>query len=301
MNPTPQHLRILVVDDSPIDRLFATRLLEQHAGWNIIGAEDGAAAWAMIEQEPPDLVVTDMQMPVMDGLTLVGKIKALYPNLPVILITSQGSEMAAAESLRVGATSYTPKAFLQKDLGRTCEYVLDLANHVAHPITNRASFEQRFMLNNDCGLVMPLIEHLQNFMPNWTENFRLQLGMAIGEAMVNAMHHGNLELCSSLREEENGASYHELAKSRQQQAPFCDRRVSVQAEFNQDELKISVSDEGAGFDPYAIADPRDATNVTKLHGRGLLLIRSFMDEVTYNDMGNQITMVKRRDAGQSAC
>ncbi|MEQ1906243.1 MAG: response regulator [Pirellulaceae bacterium] len=301
MTPTIPISRILVVDDSPIDRVFATRLLEQHAGWAISVAENGEVAWSIIEQEPPDLVVTDLQMPVMNGLDLVRKIKATYPNLPVILITAQGSEAVAAESLREGATSYTPKSFLQKDLVRTCEYVLDLANHITHPVTNRTTFEQRFVLNNDCGLVMPLIEHLQNFMPTWTENFRLQLGMAIGEAMVNAMHHGNLELCSSMREEEHGCCYHQLAKSRQQELPFSDRRISIQAEFNQEQLKISVSDEGAGFDPEAIADPRDSLNVTKLHGRGLLLIRSFMDEVIYNDRGNQITMIKRRDPEQSAC
>lgn len=287
--------RILVVDDSPIDRLLATRLLEKHSEWQIEQAENGRDAWRQIEAEPPDLVITDMQMPEMDGLALVNHVKGKYPNLPVILITAKGSEQAAAESLRGGATSYTPKAFLQKDLLRTCEYVIDLANHISYPsVTNRASFEQRFVLQNDCGMVMPLIEHLQNHMPDWADPCRLQLGMAIGEAIVNAMHHGNLEVSSSCRDAEENSTYYQMISERRNQIPFADRRVNVQAQFGQEELRISVIDEGLGFNPFTVADPRDPENLTKLHGRGLLLIRSFMDEVLHNDRGNEITMIKQR-------
>lgn len=294
MKHSPITQRILLVDDCAVDRFLARRILEQRPQWSVEEAENGQVAWQLIEESPPDLVITDLQMPQMDGLTLVNQIKHRFPNLPVILITSHGSESAATESLRGGATSYTPKDCLAKDLLRTCEYVLDLARHVSHPVTNRSTFEQRFVLGNDCSLIMPLIEHLQNFMPIWAEECRLQMGMAIGEALVNAIHHGNLEVCSSTREGEHDGRYYELVKARQIESPFCDRRVNVQAQFNQDELKISVSDEGHGFDPLTVVDPRDAAHVTRLHGRGLLLIRSFMDEVQHNPAGNQITMIKRR-------
>lgn len=289
--------RILVVDDSPVDRMLAARLLEEHRQWQVEQAENGRIAWEMIEENPPHLVVTDMQMPEMDGLTLVSQVKRKYPNLPIILTTSKGSETVAADSLREGATSYTPKAFLQKDLRRTCQYVLDLANHISFPsVTNRATFEQRFVLHNDCAMVMPLIEHLQNHMPAWSDPCRLQLGMAIGEALINAMHHGNLEVSSSCRDLEDTSAYYQMIKARREQPPFCDRRVNVQVQFNQECVSVSVTDEGQGFNPLAVADPRDPENLTKLHGRGLLLIRSFMDDVFHNDCGNQITMVKHRES-----
>ncbi len=293
MNETTMLRRILVVDDSPIDRLLVTRILKQNSEWQIEEAQNGAEAFACVRADPPDLVITDLQMPEMDGLALVKNIKLLYPNLPVILITAQGSEVAAVECLRGGATSYTPKTAIHQDLVRTTLYVLELADHVAtKPYANRAQFQQRFMLANDCHLVMPLIEHLQSHMPAWSESCRLQLGMAIGEALVNAMHHGNLEVCSSLRCGDE-ASYHDTVRSRRGEKPFCDRRVSIHADFSSESMQIRISDEGAGFNPDSVPDPRAEENITKLSGRGLLLIRSFMDEVTHNDCGNEITLIKR--------
>ena len=55
-----------------------------------------------------------------------------------------------------------------------------------------------------------------------------------------------------------------------------------------------VRDEGPGFDPATLPDPTDPSNLERVGGRGLLLIRTFMDEVRHNESGNEITFVKRR-------
>ena len=55
-----------------------------------------------------------------------------------------------------------------------------------------------------------------------------------------------------------------------------------------------ITDEGPGFDPSSLPDPTDLENLEKASGRGLLLIRTFMDEVQHNDRGNELTMVFRR-------
>jgi signal transduction histidine kinase/DNA-binding response OmpR family regulator/HPt (histidine-containing phosphotransfer) domain-containing protein len=59
-----------------------------------------------------------------------------------------------------------------------------------------------------------------------------------------------------------------------------------------------VRDEGPGFDPASLPDPTDPASLGETHGRGLLLIRTFMDEVTYNEAGNEITMTKRYGEGR---
>jgi anti-sigma regulatory factor (Ser/Thr protein kinase) len=55
---------------------------------------------------------------------------------------------------------------------------------------------------------------------------------------------------------------------------------------------VVVRDEGPGFDPARIPDPTDPDNLERLTGRGILLMRTFMDEIRYNDAGNEVTMVK---------
>jgi anti-sigma regulatory factor (Ser/Thr protein kinase) len=111
---------------------------------------------------------------------------------------------------------------------------------------------------------------------------------------VNAIHHGNLEISSSLRESDE-RTYYNLAEERRHQEPYVDRRVHVFAKETNREAMYVIRDEGPGFDPRTLPDPTDPTNIEKVSGRGILLIRTFMDEVNHNKTGNEITMIKRRD------
>jgi anti-sigma regulatory factor (Ser/Thr protein kinase) len=124
---------------------------------------------------------------------------------------------------------------------------------------------------------------------------RVRLGVAVEEALLNGIHHGNLELDSKLRQGNNNA-YAELGEQRRRLQPYCDRRVHVQLKIDSEQAVLIIRDEGPGFDPKIIPDPNDPENLTKPSGRGLLLIRTFMDSVFHNATGNQITMIKRRRA-----
>ena len=90
----------------------------------------------------------------------------------------------------------------------------------------------------------------------------------------------------------------DLVAERRGQPPYQDRRVRFTVKHSQAEVVFVVRDEGSGFNPALLPDPRDPANLDKHSGRGLLLIRTFMDEVIHNERGNQITMVKRLDSGE---
>ena len=107
---------VLVVDDNPIDRLRAGRLIEQDARCHVSYAEDGTQAIACLANRPISVIVTDLQMEGMDGLNLVRAIRTQYSSVPIIVMTGHGSEEAAMEALRVGATDYVPKQRLAQDL-----------------------------------------------------------------------------------------------------------------------------------------------------------------------------------------
>ena len=126
----------------------------------------------------------------------------------------------------------------------------------------------------------------------------LEIAMALEESLSNAVVHGNLEIDSVMREDAD--EFRQLVKSRSTQLPFRARRVKVQVDLMSSAIRLTVTDEGPGFAPEDVPDPLDPANQSRRYGRGLLLIRSFMDEVNHNARGNQITMVKRHPPAAQA-
>jgi anti-sigma regulatory factor (Ser/Thr protein kinase) len=124
----------------------------------------------------------------------------------------------------------------------------------------------------------------------------VRISTALQEALVNAIEHGNLELDSSLREG-LGDEYVELAAERRRQSPYSERKVHLTASFSREKATWTIRDEGRGFDPESLPDPTDPANLHRVSGRGLLLIRTFMDEVEFNQQANEIRMSKRRPVG----
>ena len=118
---------ILVVDDSAVDRRLVGGLLEKDDHWRVEYAENGSEALTRMKDAAPDLVITDLQMPEMDGLELVAAARVHCPQVPVILITAYGSEMLAVEALEQGAATYVPKTQLADKLSDTVKDVLALA------------------------------------------------------------------------------------------------------------------------------------------------------------------------------
>ncbi len=289
---------VLVVDDSAMDRHLAGAIVQKMAGWQATFAGNGVEALASLQQKAPDVVLTDMLMPEMDGLQLVQAIRSKYPLVPVILMTAHGSEDIAIQALQKGAASYVPKKSLARDLAETLEQVLAASKtkQQEQRLLGRLDhFESRFILENDTGLIPPLVGHLEediNRLKLSEPSGLVLLGVALHEALTNAILHGNLELSSTLRETDE-KEYYRLSVERRNQEPYRDRRVCVTARFTRAELTFIVRDDGQGFDPNTLPDPTDPSNLGKVSGRGLLLIQTFMDSVKHNPEGNEITMIKR--------
>jgi len=292
---------VLVVDDSAMDRLLASSLIENLGGWSVQSAENGSEALAALGRQRPDLVLTDLLMPGMDGLELVQAIRANHPLVPVILMTGHGSEDIAIKALKAGAASYVPKKSLARDLEETLDQVMSaskLDRDQRRLVQFQTHLETHFVLENDPTLIPPLVGLLEENLArmNLCEPGGLVLlGVALHEAMSNAIFHGNLEVSSELREQDE-AGYYKLAQERRHQKPWSDRRVYVTVRMSRLEAVFVIKDDGGGFDPSALPDPTDPTNLERVSGRGLLLIQTFMDRVEHNEVGNQITMSKRRYA-----
>ena len=296
---------VLVVDDSLVDRRLAAGLLSKNPDIAVVEACDGKEGLIQIEVAMPDAVLTDLQMPEMNGLELVAAIRKKYPRIPVVLMTAQGSEEIAVQALQLGASSYVPKKHLAQDLLPTIERILasigDARNNsrlMDH--MTRTDFE--FTLINDVTLIPSAVTYLREGVTQLKlcgEADRLRIGIAIEEALLNALFHGNLEVNSELRAMDDRAFY-ELAKQRSVEAPYWDRRIHVHAMFTRSEATFVIRDDGPGFDFSSLSDPTDPANLDRPYGRGVLLMRTFMHKVSYNETGNEVTLVKYSEQASEA-
>jgi CheY-like chemotaxis protein/anti-sigma regulatory factor (Ser/Thr protein kinase) len=299
---------ILVVDDSPVDRALVGQLLELETDYHVEYASDGSEALEHLEAKLPVAVLADLQMPVMDGMQLVKVMHKQYPNVPVILMTAFGSEDIALEALLVGAADYVPKSRLTSDLVEAIKSVLALTvSDRPHKRLAQCMLREeiQYELDNDLLLIPPLVEQLQNIaldMGLIDPACQRRFARSITEALRNAIYHGNLELpFDHIRPmDRNAAASQRFLAERLQRDPYGKRRVHVLAQFTRQEVSITVRDEGPGFDFSKLPDVQVVPSLLcEGEGRGLVLMRMFMDEVRIKPPGNEITLVKRaRDTAE---
>ncbi|MCG6158213.1 response regulator [Rubinisphaera margarita] len=290
--------RVLIVDDSALDRQIAGTWV-QKAGCIPLYAVDGQEALDKIRQDRPDIVLTDLNMPKIDGLALVKSLNVSHPALPIILMTAYGSEQIAVEALQAGASSYVPKANFRENLQQALQTVISVISAEQQRELVRQfhqTTECRFILGYEPGGSQALISFIGESMTRlgFCDNSTLlRISTALAEALINATDHGNLELDSKLREGGNN-DYHQLGQERMRKHPYRDRRVHVTVNLSPSDARFVIRDEGPGFDPSTLPDPTDPENLLRPSGRGVMLMRSFLDHVSYSASGNEVTLVKSR-------
>lgn len=146
---------------------------------------------------------------------------------------------------------------------------------MAHPVNPEPD---EVPMENDLVLELPSdvrsIEHAVEYVvrrcpacAHHAQRLRLNFRVGLTEALSNAMLYGNADDPS--------------------------KRVRVEVTLSEGAIRARVTDEGRGFDPYSIPDPTCPENLMKSGGRGLFLMRQLLDEVWFNDQGNQVTLVLR--------
>ena len=164
--------RILIVDDEPDMLENCSRILSRQ-GYACLTAENGRAALAILEREHPDLLLTDLKMPEMDGMALLQHAHATDPALPVIMITGFASIESAVAAVREGAFDYLPKSFSVDQLRVAVERAL---RHRGLQIENRNLRQQ---LQQTLGL-----ENVVGRSPAMTQVFELVKKAARSEANI---------------------------------------------------------------------------------------------------------------------
>ena len=153
--------RILVVDDEANARSALAELLED-AGYFVASAADGRAALAQLEQFDPDIVLTDLKMPVMDGLALIERGKPAAPHAAFVVMTAFGTIATAVEAIKLGAESYLTKPLELDSVLAIIERSLEKVALSREAAALRRRIDERFQFDQIIGEHPSMQELMKN-------------------------------------------------------------------------------------------------------------------------------------------
>jgi CheY-like chemotaxis protein len=294
--------KVLVVEDSATDMAMMRALLDR-AGYDVCTANNGLEAIELLHRELPDAVVTDLQMPEMNGEELVCRVADEFPTVPVVLATAHGSESLAADALAHGAVNFVPKTSVTSLLPGVMRRTLAIAkaDESCRDVPGQLrSPEFYFKLDNRIAAIEPAVSFLTQVLSAakvMTPTTRLRIGTAVASAIFNAICYGNLELTD---EDERVASL--LTGDERSDAalvdqfgdsPYANRVVRLKVSVDRSDTRISVSHEGHGRLVRMRPAPGTPASFELEQCRGWLLITSFMDEVLLDTDSSEVVLVKR--------
>lgn len=293
--------RILVADDDPgVVKILAKTLTRE--GHTVDSAMDGSEALDLATKNDYTLIISDIVMPQMTGITFFELLKKIKPETPIILISGYTDFNYALKALSLGAMAFLVKPFGKGELLIWVDRVVSLQRGLK---AQKLLFENPLSESHEVALETGTltagynIQVVANYLADVYSRGRdvdkirrMKMELAIMEALRNALEHGNLGLSSSLKREMDDPTaedpYHLLLKDRLKEPGYAGKRIFLKYSRINGSMEVVIRDEGDGFDHRSfVASYQDCE---LLHGRGLLLIKSGADEVLFNDTGNQITL-----------
>jgi serine/threonine-protein kinase RsbW len=259
--------RILIVDNNDELRVLLEQALGQ-LGHDVIVTGEREKALRRDDLDTFDLIISDLSEAEVNG----EPISELHRKHLVIPLGEHGPGVIKA--FKMGAANYLRLPYNRDELREIIEKTL---SHKLRTCDDNGNFSHvhekiEFELPSDLALMNGVLEFLQERVAKLglIRPERSNLFVALDEAFVNAVKHGNKNDLTKL--------------------------VKITAELSPKEASFTVEDEGEGFNVREIPDPCDPANLFRTSGRGVLLIYNIMDEVEYNAQGNRVKMVKRPDA-----
>jgi CheY-like chemotaxis protein len=299
IDPSPPRPLALVVDDVPeIREILGTRA--RHRGFDVAEASDGAMGVQLARERHPDLILLDLQLPKMNGLEALAEIREHDPHVAVVIVAAAPDPAVLRRALDLGAVNFVCKPFDPAEI----DFVLDrvfravVQDHDLRPVQDIVSGRTTTLsfLGQPSALariVAWLGRELTWVYPGYDLPLP-EIKLALYETLANAVEHGNLGITYDLKTQamEQPGGMEELIRRRLADPVLGSRKVHVKVEYLGDRVVYRVRDEGDGFNPKALYE-KPLADTTALHGRGIALVRHYMDEVTWNPRGTEICMVHK--------
>ncbi len=292
-------MKILVVEDDEATREVMVMGL-RGLGHETAVASDGRAGLQLFNAFKPDIVFADIQMPVMNGLEMLEKLRKIDNEALVIINTTLDSPEYTLQALRLKANDYLVKPVLIRDIVAILDKYSDVLQHrtIDREVLGMISRRELCMeIGNDLTLLGKIVDRLLLETEAAVKpNDRLGIRLGLMEILINAIEHGNLAITYEEKShaiESGPDGLEKLVEMRMHNSPYQDRRVKIEFSLTRERCEWRVTDQGAGFDFENLPDPNDPENLVKCHGRGILLARLQFDECVFLGNGNQVHMIKR--------
>lgn len=257
--------KILIIDDHD-DLATSLRSVFSAAGHEVEILETRAEAVEFENIDDYDLVITDLDV---DNTKVEPQLNG--NNGTCLPEKFEGDVGERIKAFKLCATNFRRDQFDENELKNFVETVLNFKNRYVDKIDFVRHLHEKieFELPSAISPMHSILDYLTKRVEKLgvVDANQSNLFVALDEAFVNAVKHGNKFNAQKL--------------------------VRITAELSDKEASFTIEDEGEGFDVNAIPDPLDPENLFKTSGRGVLFIYNIMDEVTYNERGNRLTMVKK--------
>jgi serine/threonine-protein kinase RsbW len=270
-NSSAERTRVLIIQrDASLRAALVEAFLARGLAVTPVDSVAEAARW--IDSDSADFVVTDLESATSGHAELMNAVRKRRQVVPVILTTAEREEQIAT-TLRDGTIEVLRVPFRKRDIDRVIERALAVRLRHTDALKIVPFTRERIEF-----VIPSRVEYLDGVLNYLTERL-IKMGvvhphstsvvLALDEAIVNAIKHGN--------------NYDET------------KNVTIVADITCQEAKFSIADEGPGYSISDVPDPRAPENLLRTSGRGLLLIRTIMDEMSLNEQGNTVTMIKRAE------
>lgn len=290
---------LLIVGDPSTLNIAREALIELELGWEVVFASSFFDAHDIPALRDVDVILVDLGNPHVEGVDLVESLHCNFPKTPIVLMSAPYAVNVALEAVRKGAANHFPRELLDSEPAAVIETLRAAAQSHQRRRAAIARLDYQlfeFTLENDRTQIPAIVARLTDAAIETglcDRTSAARVSVALEECLLNAVVHGNLEVPAELQQVDESAYYRRIDE-RRIQTPYCDRLVKVTARLSAHEGVFVVQDAGPGFDVANIPDPTDPHNLSRVNGRGILLMRSFMSEVHFNAAGNRVTMVKRK-------
>lgn len=286
-----QKRKVLAVDDEPFNLDILTEYLERE-NLEVITAEDGVIALQKIALHPDiDLIILDRMMPNMDGMEVIAALKKdeRYRHIPIIMQTAAAQSAQILEGIQAGVYYYLTKPYEESFLISIVRSALR-PSYVKKKIGEEEQYEgiSQLIKKAECHFsTLEEVKRLACFFANAFPDRDMAL-YGLTELMLNAIEHGNLGITC---EEKTGlilqGTLYDEIERRLQLPHNKDKFAFLQYEVTENEIYISITDQGEGFDweKYIVPSPYQ---MTKPNGRGVATAKLSFTTMEYLGKGNQV-------------